>query len=213
MGSIVDGQVAGDRASKRKAEKRERLLAAARKLFIQKGYHETRPQDIAREADVAHGTFYSHFNDKREIFLAFAYEAQEDLTNYVVDRIPEVKSFEDYLNHALTAIQEFAEQNPGLLRSALVDIKVFDPADKMAKVVRSKFAAGFIRIIAEAKERGELYDDVEPELMGHAMMGVIQSAAPQAYRMGKSREEFVKLLANFLARAMIKEPSSAVKGD
>ena len=64
--------VASDRASKRKEEKRNRLLAAARKLFVSKGYHETRPQDIAKEADVAHGTFYSHYTDKREIFIAFA---------------------------------------------------------------------------------------------------------------------------------------------
>ncbi len=206
MTDVADGAVTTDRASKRKAEKRERLLAAARKLFIERGYHETRPQDIAREADVAHGTFYSHFNDKREIFMAFASEAQEDLHVFVQDRIPEVKNFEEYLQYSLTAIQEFAEQNPGLLRSALVDTKVFDPTDSTSKVVRSKFASGFIRVLARAKESGELYDDVDPELMGHAMIGLIQSSAPQSYRMGKSREEFVKLMANLLSRGMIRNP-------
>jgi AcrR family transcriptional regulator len=207
MSDTVEGKSTPDRASKRKAEKRARLLAAARKLFIQRGYHETRPQDIAREADVAHGTFYSHFHDKREIFLAFASEAQEDLHDYVQNNIPTIETFERYLHFALTAIQEFAEQNPGLLRSALVDTKVFDPTDSTAKVVRSKFASGFIKILTIAKERGELYEDVDPELMGHAMMGIIQSSAPQAYRMGKSREEFVILLTNFLSRAMVKEPT------
>ncbi len=209
MTEALVGKIATDRASKRKAEKRNRLLAAARKLFIKHGYHETRPQDIAREADVAHGTFYSHFHDKREIFMAFASEAQEDLHDFVQSRIPRVDSFEEYINYALTAIQEFAEQNPGLLRSALVDTKVFDPTDSTAKVVRSKFAAGFIKILTESKSKDELYDDVDPELMGHAMMGIIQSSAPQAYRMGKSREEFVSLLAKFLTRAMVKNPKSA----
>ncbi len=208
MTDITEQPVGTDRASKRKAEKRERLLAAARKLFIQRGYHETRPQDIAREADVAHGTFYSHFNDKREIFLAFASEAQEDLNNYAQSRIPKVRSFEEYLHYSLTAIQEFAEQNPGLLRSALVDTKVFDPTDSTAKVVRSKFAAGFIKALKIAKETGELCDDVDPDLMGHAMMGLIQSSAPQSYRMGKSREEFVSLMTNFLTRAMVKNPKN-----
>ncbi|WP_169545953.1 TetR/AcrR family transcriptional regulator [Sneathiella aquimaris] len=208
MTDTADSPITTDRASKRKAEKRERLLAAARKLFIQRGYHETRPQDIAREADVAHGTFYSHFNDKREIFLAFASEAQEDLHVYVQDRIPEVNNFEEYLQYALTAIQEFAEQNPGLLRSALVDTKVFDPTDSTSKVVRSKFAAGFINVLSKAKENNELYDDVDPELMGHAMIGLIQSSAPQSYRMGKSREEFVRLMACLLARGMIKNPKN-----
>ncbi len=208
MTDVADGAVTTDRASKRKAEKRERLLAAARKLFIERGYHETRPQDIAREADVAHGTFYSHFNDKREIFMAFASEAQEDLHDYVQERIPEVKNFEEYLQYSLTAIQEFAEQNPGLLRSALVDTKVFDPTDSTSKVVRSKFASGFVRVLTKAKENNELYDDVDPELMGHAMIGLIQSSAPQSYRMGKSREEFVKLMANLLSRGMIRNPGN-----
>lgn len=208
MTDVADGSLTTDRASKRKAEKRERLLAAARSLFIQRGYHETRPQDIAREADVAHGTFYSHFNDKREIFLAFASEAQEDLHNYVQDRIPEVGSFEEYLQYSLNAIQEFAEQNPGLLRSALVDTKVFDPTDSTSKVVRSKFASGFIRILEKAKMNDELYEDVDPELIGHAMIGLIQSSAPQAYRMGKSRDEFVKLMANLLCRGLVKNPKN-----
>jgi len=206
MTDVSEGKVTVDRAGKRKAEKRDRLLAAARLLFIQRGYHETRPQDIAREADVAHGTFYSHFNDKKEIFLAFANEAQEDLHDFVATRIPEVEGYEEYLHFALNAIQEFSEQNPGLLRSALVDTKVLDPTDSTSKMVRSKFASGFIKVLMKAKVRGELYDDVDPELMGHAMIGLIQSTAPQSYRMGKSREEFVKLMATFLSRAMVKSP-------
>jgi AcrR family transcriptional regulator len=195
-----------DRASKRKEEKRIRLLKAARKLFISKGYHETRPQDIAREADVAHGTFYSHFTDKREIFMAFANSAQEDLHTFVHTRIPKVDSFEEYIRYSLTLIQEFAEQNPGLLRSALVDTKVFDPTDSTSREVRSRFAAGFISRLREACETGELYDDVDPDIIGHAMMGLIHFSAPHAYRKGQSRQEFVDHMCRFLTRALVKNP-------
>lgn len=195
-----------DRASKRKEEKRNRLLAAARKLFVSKGYHETRPQDIAKEADVAHGTFYSHYTDKREIFLAFASAAQEDLHSFVYSRIPKTESFEEYIRHSLTAIQEFAEQNPGLLRSALVDTKVFDPTDSTSKEVRSRFAAGFIGQLRNGCRNGELYDDIDPDLIGHAMMGLIQFSAPMAYRKGQSREEYVNHLSRFLTRALVKSP-------
>ncbi|MCF8468646.1 MAG: TetR/AcrR family transcriptional regulator [Sneathiella sp.] len=200
--------VATDRASKRKEEKRNRLLAAARKLFVNKGYHETRPQDIAREADVAHGTFYSHYTDKREIFMAFASGAQEDLHTFVHARIPKTDSFEEYIRHSLTAIQEFAEQNPGLLRSALVDTKVFDPTDSTSKEVRSRFAAGFISRLKDARLNGELYDDIDPELIGHAMMGLIQFSAPHAYRRGQSRQEYVNHLSRFLTRALVKSPKT-----
>ena len=56
------------------ASTRERLVAAAAKLFNHAGYHGTDSNRIAAEAGYSPGTFYKHFADKREIFLA-AYEA------------------------------------------------------------------------------------------------------------------------------------------
>src|SRR5690606_3442983 len=129
-----------DRASQRQEEKRQRLLSAARKLFVPEGYHETRRQAIAGGADVAHCTVYSHCTDKREIFLAFADSALEDMLGYVYPRIPPVDTFEDYIRFSLTAIQEFSEQNPGLLRSALVDTRLLDPKDTSSKEIRNRFA-------------------------------------------------------------------------
>jgi AcrR family transcriptional regulator len=55
------------------SQTRERLVAAAAKLFNRAGYHGTDSNQIARAAGYATGVFYKHFTDKREIFLA-AYE-------------------------------------------------------------------------------------------------------------------------------------------
>jgi AcrR family transcriptional regulator len=55
------------------AHTRERLVAAAAILFNRVGFHGTDSNRIAREAGYSTGTFYKHFKDKREIFLA-AYE-------------------------------------------------------------------------------------------------------------------------------------------
>jgi AcrR family transcriptional regulator len=49
-------------------ERRQSLLAAARTLFAEKGYHETTVDDITRTANVAKGTFYLYFSEKREIY-------------------------------------------------------------------------------------------------------------------------------------------------
>jgi AcrR family transcriptional regulator len=51
-------------------ESRRALVAAAGRLFNTVGYHGTDSNRIAREAGYAPGTFYSHFADKRAIFLA-----------------------------------------------------------------------------------------------------------------------------------------------
>ena len=52
---------------------RERLIQAAADQFNRHGYHGTDSNTIAKAAGYATGTFYKHFPDKREIFLA-AYE-------------------------------------------------------------------------------------------------------------------------------------------
>src|SRR5215471_12611311 len=56
------------------AQTRERLLSAAAVIFNRAGYHGTDSNRIAKEAGYSTGTFYKHFRDKREVFLA-AYEA------------------------------------------------------------------------------------------------------------------------------------------
>lgn len=55
------------------SETRERLIAAAAKLFNRDSYHGTDSNRIVHEAGYSTGVFYKHFKDKREIFLA-AYE-------------------------------------------------------------------------------------------------------------------------------------------
>ena len=49
---------------------RERLVAAAAALFNRFGYEGTDSNRIARAAGYATGTFYKHFKNKKEIFLA-----------------------------------------------------------------------------------------------------------------------------------------------
>src|SRR6185436_13894580 len=49
---------------------RERLVAAAAELFNTVAYHGTDSNRIAKKAGYSVGTFYKHFTDKREAFLA-----------------------------------------------------------------------------------------------------------------------------------------------
>lgn len=61
---------AGGRREERKAQNREKLLAAARRVFAQKGLGAATVRDVVRETDLATGTFYNYFADKEEIFRA-----------------------------------------------------------------------------------------------------------------------------------------------
>lgn len=56
------------RAERRRAERREAILAAAKAVFRQKGYHQAGVHDIIDEARIARGTFYLYFASKQEVF-------------------------------------------------------------------------------------------------------------------------------------------------
>ncbi len=58
------------RRTQQKQENRAKLIAAARKVFAEKGLGAATARDIVRETDLASGTFYNYFDDKEEAFRA-----------------------------------------------------------------------------------------------------------------------------------------------
>jgi len=60
------------------ATRREQILGAARKCFIERGYHPTRMEDIAATAGLSKGGVYFHFDSKREVFDALVEAEFED---------------------------------------------------------------------------------------------------------------------------------------
>jgi len=56
---------------------RRKLLDAAQIVFERDGFLDTRIADIARQAGVAHGTFYTYFDSKTEIFRTLIVEVME----------------------------------------------------------------------------------------------------------------------------------------
>lgn len=65
------------RREERKAQNRQKLLEAARKVFAEKGLGEATARDIVRETDLASGTFYNYFRDKEDAFRALLEEMAE----------------------------------------------------------------------------------------------------------------------------------------
>lgn len=63
---LPDGRVS--RAQRLREERRIQVLATARQLFAERGYHATSIGEIISSAEIARGTFYLYFESKRAIF-------------------------------------------------------------------------------------------------------------------------------------------------
>ena len=188
------------RADRRKADSRQRLQAAARKLFIERGYHATRPQDIARAADVGHGTFYLHFADKRDCFLAFAEAARDELERFVGARLAGIDGVEPQLRAVLEALLDYAEQNPGVLRAAMTDVSAIAGDDSTVVPLIERWAQYWAARIRSGARVGAIHADYDAEVVGHAIVGLIRGAAACG---GHRRAALVDTAARFLARALV----------
>src|SRR5438132_14402293 len=71
------------RKERRRARTRADLIAAARRVFAARGFHEASIADITAAADVAVGTFYVHFRDKEAVLAAILDEGLGEFRAHV----------------------------------------------------------------------------------------------------------------------------------
>jgi len=66
LGTLLKARIP---VQQRGIETKEKIIGAAMALFAEKGYHKTNAMEIAAKAEIATGTFYSYFNNKKEVFI------------------------------------------------------------------------------------------------------------------------------------------------
>src|SRR3954469_19850377 len=105
------------RREERKAQNRQKLLEAARKVFAEKGLGEATARDIVRETDLASGTFYNYFSDKEDAFRALLEEmAQRSRALVRAQRREPGMSVEQRVANAYRAYFEWAVEETELFQ-------------------------------------------------------------------------------------------------
>ncbi|MFC5746355.1 TetR/AcrR family transcriptional regulator [Actinomadura rugatobispora] len=79
--------VHAERGTARGERTRRRIMEAARRVFERDGYLDVGVADIAREAGVAHGSFYTYFSSKLEVFNVVCAEVSEVVDQAVGRRV------------------------------------------------------------------------------------------------------------------------------
>lgn len=104
----------------RTAATRERLIAAARQLFVEKSYAETGTPEIVARAGLTRGALYHHFADKQSLFHAVVVEEARKVAGEIEAR--SVNSTTP-LQGLLTGGEAFLEAMavPGRTRLLLLD--------------------------------------------------------------------------------------------
>ena len=154
---------------------REAIIELGCALFRQKGYRNTRINDITRALNIGKGTFYFYFTDKKELFLECVPRIFQELFAKGWDRIRKIndpqKRLELRAQTVLPVLREFCSILQ-LSKEALED-----PDPKLKKLGEQTYLS--IRRpleidIQRGLEQG-LFHDLDPKTAGTLMIGIMES--------------------------------------
>jgi AcrR family transcriptional regulator len=132
------------------ATQRERILAATERLIAEKGCAGTTIEGIVKEAGVSSVTFYEHFGDKEECFVAAFDRAVEELRA----AIPAELSGPDQAREALASLLDAIDAEPARARLCFVE------AQQGGQRLRARYEAALDAVA------GELSDSLGQAIVG-----------------------------------------------
>ncbi len=185
---------------------RRRLLEGFSAAVSQHGYPPLTIAHIVKHARVSKRTFYEHFADKEECFLALYAGATEILRKGVEQALSApATSWQKQLDAGLDAYLSALEANPALTRACLLEIHAAGPR---ALELRLEGHAKFATLLREFVERTRRS---HPELrpltasMATAIVGgidellLVNAEAASPSRRGEIRQTAVELLRAVIA--------------
>lgn len=163
----------------RGAKTRASLVKAARALFEKNGYLPTSVAEITERASVAHGTFYTYFDSKEDIFAVVAEELQADFQAILQaePELPPGSSISERVERTNRAYLRAYEQ---LARTVAVLEQVSTFNARLAEIRRTSRRFWLQRnteAIARWKEHGLIDPEVVPEYAASLLGSMIDRTA------------------------------------
>jgi AcrR family transcriptional regulator len=142
------------RGASKREERRQQILACARDAFAEDGYQAVTVDDIVQRADIARGTFYLYFDDKRAVLDALVDEFLQRIAQAIVgiDIAHADLSPREQLRQNVERIVRLALSEPAMVKVALRDASGLDPAFD-AKI--HSFYDALRRLLGESLEEGQ----------------------------------------------------------
>jgi AcrR family transcriptional regulator len=140
------------RRERKRRQTRERIEAAARALFLERGFDGTTIEDITEAADVSKRSFFDYFPSKEEVVFAWQDKFADELADAVAAQ-PKDASIVAVIEGALSSLVLIASSDPqrlaigALIRDTPVlrardQLKYAKLEKKLTDALRARFGGG-----------------------------------------------------------------------
>lgn len=199
--------------TERGRQTRAALLAAAREVFARDGFIATTTTSIAKAAGVANGSFYTHFTDKYEIFVALYRELQEEMLHPGIhdgrlDHSDPVAVIEE----SNRAYLESYRANAALMR-VFEQVAAIDGRFRELRLERARaFEERNVRGIRRLQREGKADPTLDAELVADALSCMVSRDAYLTFAVGLREnvdfDQLVSTLTTLWVNALRITPSA-----
>lgn len=160
---MVSEREAPGKREQNKLEKRERIRAAAEKLFQKQGYDATTVRQVADAAGVASGTVFLYARDKEDLLFLVMHERLKETSDRALATVPKKARLVEAWAHVFGKLFEMYDGSEALSRPF---VRLLPGARGMNADLVNALTQTFIQrlalLVQEAQGRGEVRADVEP---------------------------------------------------
>jgi AcrR family transcriptional regulator len=160
-----------------KVQRRDEIIAAAKKVFARNGFHATTIADIAKEADLAYGSVYWYFDSKDDLFRKLIAVEEYGLRTHVAVALAKSGTqfgfAEAPFRASLRATFEFFDANPATAKLLFRDAYAMDTSfDKQLGGIYERFIDDIESLVAAAQDRGDVVA-APPRLVAYMLTALI----------------------------------------
>jgi AcrR family transcriptional regulator len=140
-------------------EVEERILDAARKVFLERGFEGASIDEIAEAARSGKPTIYARFANKRALFIAVVMQSVAANVARFEEHSPTGATLEERLESVAVPILQWvlASDAVRLMRAAIAEAgRIPDLASRVHLMARERGAQAIARLLAEAAQSDEL---------------------------------------------------------
>jgi AcrR family transcriptional regulator len=162
------------------------MLSAIAEAVADKGYAATTVGDVVSGAGVSRKTFYEHFADKEECFLAAWDAGVELLLEAIMASRTEASDPVGRMRAGLRAYLETLAGSPAFARSFLIEVVAAGPrAEARRAEVHARFAELLATLHEQSRAETPELPDV-PESISRAAVGAINELVSDYVRAGRT---------------------------
>jgi TetR/AcrR family fatty acid metabolism transcriptional regulator len=195
------------------ADKRERILRGAIKVFARKGFYATRVSEIAKAAGVADGTIYLYFKNKDDVLISIFEDRLSKLLVVLEQEIAAGEGAEDKLRRVIELQLGLLEGQRDLAEVITVNLRQSSRLLKQyATPLFMKYLEIIAGLIAEGQREGVLRSDVHPLLAARALWGALDGVA-LTWALGGAEPGHLKKSAHHVARMFLEGLSTSARVD